>query len=60
MAKSKVTPLGEVIVELISAYEIAKDSEYVMKPLSYALYQTWRKWDKTEKPRNAKGDNDGT
>ena len=29
-------------------YLIAKKLPYVRKPVSYALYQTWKKWDRQE------------
>lgn len=35
-------------------YEIAKRMEYVNKPLAWALYQTWRYFDKKEKVGNTK------
>lgn len=49
--KSALTDLGKAVMNLIEEYGIAKDSGYVQKPISYALYQTWRKWDKEEKPK---------
>lgn len=36
---------------LIREYDTAKDNEYVKKPVSYALYQTWKKWDQQENPK---------
>lgn len=51
MGKSKITPIGQAIVDLINNYEIAKESGYVRKPISYALYHTWQMWDKKEKDR---------
>ena len=51
--KSALTDIGKAVINLIEEYGIAKDSGYVQKPISYALYQTWRKWDKKEKPRMA-------
>lgn len=51
--KSALTDIGKAVMNLIEEYGIAKDSGYVRKPISYALYQTWRRWDKTEKPREA-------
>lgn len=49
--KSKMTPLGKAIVDLIETWDIANSSAYVRKPISYALYHTWKKWDKKEEPR---------
>lgn len=52
--KSTLTDIGKAVMNLIEEYDIAKDSGYVRKPISYALYQTWRRWDEKEKPRQAK------
>jgi hypothetical protein len=49
---SKITPIGQAIVDFINEYTIAKETEYVKKPISYALYHTWRKWDKKENDEN--------
>ncbi len=49
--KSKMTPLGKAIVDLIETWDIANSSDYVRKPISYALYYTWKKWDKQEQVR---------
>ena len=46
--KSRLTDIGKAVMNLIEEYGIAKDSGYVRKPISYALYQTWRKWDGKE------------
>lgn len=35
--------IGKVIGKVIDEWEKAKDSEYVKKPLTYALFETW-KW----------------
>ena len=43
-----------VLQHLIASFERAKDTEFVYKPMSYALYQTWRWCDKKEKPRQLK------
>lgn len=51
--KSALTDIGGAVMDLIEAYGVAQNSRYVQKPISYALYQTWRKWDKKEKPRMA-------
>lgn len=40
----------EKAIEILRAnYERAKRMEYVTKPLSWALYYTWREIDKEEK-----------
>lgn len=57
MSKSKISPLGQAIVDLIETWQIAKDSSYVQKPISYALYYTWRKWDEQEQAREAEDGN---
>ena len=43
--------IGKAVYYLLTKYEQAKNSDYVIKPISWALYQTWQKWDKEEKPR---------
>jgi hypothetical protein len=54
--KSALTDIGKAIMNLIEEYDIAKDNEYVRKPISYALYHTWRRWDEKEKPRNVESE----
>ena len=51
MSKSKMTEIGKAIVDLIETWDIANSSAYVRKPISYALYHTWQKWDKKEQAR---------
>lgn len=46
---SKLTELGKVIMHLISEYDKAKEVDYIRKPISYALYQTWKMWDSKER-----------
>ena len=48
---SKLTDIGRAIMTLLDEYANAKETDYVVKPISYALYQTWRLWDAREKPR---------
>lgn len=43
--------LSTAIRHLTKEYEKAVKLEFVVKPLSYALYQTWRWADKNEKRR---------
>lgn len=43
--------LEEVVAYLIAQYEQVKDKDYVDKPISYALYQTWKWADAHEKSR---------
>lgn len=51
MSKSKTSPLCKAILDFINTYNSAVDSTLVKKPISYALYQTWKMWDAKEKPR---------
>lgn len=53
---SKLTELGKAIMHLISEYDRAKEADHIHKPISYALYQTWRRWDEKEKPREAESE----
>lgn len=46
---SKLEELGKAIAHLISEYDRAKEADYIRKPISYALYQTWKIWDGKEK-----------
>ena len=46
--KSNLSEFGKAVMNLVEEYGIAKESSYVRKPISYALYQTWKKWDKME------------
>lgn len=54
----KYKKLGKAIADLIAAYEDAIHNDFVHKPVSYALYQTWKKWDENEKPRKTKLNNE--
>lgn len=47
----KYLNLGKAIGDFIEAYEDAIHTSGVSKPISYALYSTWKKWDEKEKPR---------
>lgn len=51
---SKLTELGKAIMHLISEYDKAKENDYIRKPISYALYQTWKVWDAREKESEKK------
>ncbi len=46
---SQLTELGKAIMHLISEYDRAKETDHIRKPISYALYQTWKIWDSKEK-----------
>ncbi len=52
----KYKKLGKAIGELIEIYEDAIHNDMVYKPVSYALYQTWKIWNEKEKPRVTKGE----
>lgn len=43
--------IWKVIVLLYENYKKALDQDFVMKPISYALYHTWKYVDKVEKSR---------
>ena len=47
--KSALTDIGKAVMNLIEEYGIARENGHVQKPISYALYQTWKRWDKSEK-----------
>ena len=49
--------LVKYIRKLIFAYKVGVDSTYVNKPMSWALYQTWKDCDQNEqwKSNNKKG-----
>lgn len=51
MSRCKISPIGQVFLDLIEEWQIANDSDYVQKPISYALYHVWKKWDEKEKPK---------
>lgn len=37
-----------VVDDLVEQYEAAQTYEFIGNPLSYALYQVWKKYDKRE------------
>lgn len=43
--------IRDVIKRLHERYEMGQKRDYVLKPLSWALYQTWKDIDAIEKPR---------
>ena len=48
-------PLLEKAIESIrTEYAEAKKRDYIHKPLSYAIYQTWKMVDKIEREKNEK------
>lgn len=50
----KYKKIGKAIGDLVEAYEEAIHNSGVYKPISYALYQTWKKWDAKEEYRREK------
>lgn len=43
--------LNKAMDDLYDAYEDAVQCEFIHKPVSYALYETWKKWNEKELPR---------
>ena len=43
--KSRVTEIGEAIIDLIKIYADLKDDPYTKNPVARALYFTWKKYD---------------
>ncbi len=43
--------IDELNYDIIQEYLKALNQPYVKKPVSYALYQAWKKYDEIEKPR---------
>jgi len=43
--------IGDVLILVYEEYQKARNLDFVMKPISYALYQTWKMIDKQEKNR---------
>ena len=43
--KSRVTEIGEAIIDLIMIYTELKDDPYTKNPVARALYFTWKKYD---------------
>ena len=43
--KSRVTEIGEAILDLIKIYTDLKDDPYTKNPVARALYFTWKKYD---------------
>jgi hypothetical protein len=46
--------IEDVVRHVYTIYHAAKDQEYINKPLSFAVYETWKWIDKQEKPRRTK------
>ena len=43
--KSRVTEIGEAILDLIKIYADLKEDPYTNDPVARALYFTWKKYD---------------
>ena len=43
--------ISKIIDKIISYYFSAADNDAILKPFSWAVYQTWKWVDKQEKPR---------
>ena len=43
--KSRVTEIGEAILDLIKIYTELKDDPYTKNPVARVLYFTWKKYD---------------
>lgn len=43
--KSRVTEIGEAILDLIKIYADLKEDPYTKNPVARALYFTWKKYD---------------
>ena len=54
MSNQEKELIEEAIADFTKLYNEAKDYDYVRKPISYALYNAWRKWDAKEKPKKSK------
>ena len=54
----KYKKIGKAIGDLIEAYEAAIHDSGVYKPISFALYQTWKKWNEKEESRIPGGHKD--
>ena len=51
----KYKKIGKAIGDLIEAYEDTIHCSRVNKPISFALYQTWKKWNEKEESRHPGG-----
>ena len=44
----------KAIDDFLKELETARANEYIRKPIAWALYQTWKKYNEIEKPRRIK------
>lgn len=52
MTKKKRVSIERAVNTVLRKYNKAKDLEYVQKPISYALYETWKHFDVIEEKRS--------
>lgn len=55
MTEKECKDLQQVFFDLSDEYNKALENKYVFKPISYALYRVWEKWDKKEHNRLEEG-----
>lgn len=53
MSDKQSSILQQAIMDLTESYDKALDNGYVLKPMAYALYDVWKKYD--EKGAKANG-----
>lgn len=51
MNNNKLPSHEQAIIDFLEAWRVANDSPFVRKPVSNALYHTWKLWDKKETSR---------
>ena len=51
MTDKQAKVLQKAILELTAEYEKALDGDFIFKPMSFALYHLWQKWDAKEHKR---------
>ena len=54
MTGKTIISIERAVNTVIQNYKKAKDLKFVRKPISYALYQTWKHYDAIEKERQTK------
>ena len=54
ISEEDVIAIRLVRVDFVDFYEEALQSPIIKKPVSWALYQTWKKWDSQERKRKIK------
>ena len=58
MQKIEIRKMTNAITHFKKEYEKALSLGFVQKPISYALYQTWKYYDVYETPRKIKKQNE--